>query len=421
MSTIAFTSRLAVLAACLLMGQGMLCPVVQARVTPATSVEQAIERAQKSKKDCLIFAYGDWDSYSSDIYNACWKNSSAMNKELENSTVVVEVNYPETVTEKDRKSFEKKSKGYPGTPPCLPSVAFVDSNGFHYATLSGSELGGEEKLFAQALAEVQKKRMERDEILKQAKLKKGVEKARAIGSAANVKGIKTDNKTLLALVKECDPSDISGYVRSLSFDIFKLQDEIQGDPIEKVTETLDKIINDEGYTKEQRQMVLGLKASTLSRAGGDHDKEIQAAYKKMYSLDPESLFGKVGRRGLQNTFSMAPLMDLMSKPEKDALAELDKIYNDKEFPYSDEQLQDMLDLRVRILSGANGKENRDEIIATYKKLIEVNPKTNLAEFAQQEIDDILNPGKRKERDRISREEATQKNEAYGEEIYPDDD
>lgn len=420
MSASAFTVRLSVLAAGLALSLAFLSPV-QARVTPATSVEQGMERAKKSKKDCFIFAYGDWDPYSNDIYNACWKNSSAMNKELENSTVTVEISFPETVTEKDKKAFEKKVKGYPGSPPCLPSVVMIDSNGFHYASVSGSQLGGEEKQFALALAEIQKKRIQRDEILKQAKLKQGVERARVIGSAADVQGINTDVKTLLPMVKECDPSDISGYVRRLEFDIFKLQDEVKGEPVEKFLPILDKIIDDKGYSVEQRQMVLGLRASMLRRAGGDNEKAVQDSYKKMYNMDPKSLFGRAGRRGLQETFNATPLMDLLSKPEKDALAELDKVYNDQEFPYSDDQKQEMLDIRVRILSGSRAKENKDQIIDTYKKLIEVNPKSNLAEFAQQEIEDLENPGKVRDRDRITREEATQRNEAYGEEIYPDDE
>lgn len=420
MSASLFSIRLSLLSASLLFGQILLTPV-SAGVTPATNVEQGLERAQKAKKDCLIFAYGDWDAYSNDIYKACWKSTSALGKELENSTVVAEVNFPQNPKESEEKSFKKKANGYPGSPPCLPSVAFVDANGFHYATVSGTALGGEEKQFALALGEVQKKRIQRDEILKQAKLKKGVERAKMIGSAGDIPGIRTDTKTLLALVKECDPSDMSGYIRRLSFDVFKLQDDLTGEELKKRLEMLDEIINDEGYAIEQRQMVLGLRAGELNRAGGDNEKAIQETYKKMYQLDPNSIFGRAGRRGLQETFSTTPLVDLVSKPEEEALAELNKVYNDKGFPYSNAQRQEMLDIRVRILSGARSKENKDAILATYKEMIELDPNSNWAEFAQQEIDFIINPNKRKDGDRMTREQATQPNVPYGEEIYPDDE
>lgn len=421
MSASSFSLRLSLLSASLLFGQFLLMAPVSAGVTPATNIEQGLERAQKSKKDCLIFAYGDWDAYSNDIYKACWKSTSALGKELENSTIVAEANFPQNPTESEKNSFKKKANGYPGTPPCLPSVAFVDASGFHYATVSGTALGGEEKQFALALGEVQKKRIQRDEILKQAKLKKGVERAKMIGSAADIPGIRPDTKTLLALIKDCDPSDMSGYIRRLSFDIFKLQDDLTGEELKKRLEMLDEIINDEGYSIEQRQMVLGLRAGELNRAGGDNEKAIQETYKKMYQLDPKSIFGRAGRRGLQETFSTTPLVDLLSKPEAEALAGLDKVYNDKDFPYSNAQRQEMLDIRARILGGARAKENKDAILATYKEMIELDPNSNWAEFAQQEIDFITNPNKRKDSDRMTREQATQPNEAYGEEIYPDDE
>lgn len=395
----------------------LAAPAALAKVTPASSVEQAQERSAKSKKDYFVLNYGEWDLVSTGVYKSCWKVTRSLDKELENSTIIAEATFSDNPTDAEKKAQERRNKGLKTTPPSLPSVLLFDADGFLYATVTGTDLPHEERLFAEKLGSVQKKRIERDELIRQAMLKKGVERAKMLGAAADVQGIKPSPK-ILELVKAADPSDKSGYVRRLSFDIFKLH-ELFKQPDEKALRECDKYINDEGYSIEQRQMVCGLKAHILRKDATKNADKIKETYNKMFKLGPDTIMGQAGKKGLQSTFDISSLNDLLDKPVKDALKEFDRILADTSFPYSDEQRQDILDLRARSMRGQM-EEYKQEIVDTYKKLIEINPNNKMAEYAQQEIDFLtLPPEELEKRQKIDRDDI-QSNEVLGEEIYPED-
>lgn len=394
-------------------------PGAEARVTTASSVEQAKERASKSKKDYLVLNYGEWDGYSSDIYKNCWKPTKHLDKALESSTILTEAVFGDDLTDAQKKAQERRNKGLNKTPPSLPSVFFFDQDGFHYATLTGSAVPAEETQFALAVGEIQKKRIKRDEIIKEAMLKKGLERAKLLGTAGDIEGIKVSPK-LLDLVKAADPGDQSGYIRRLTFDIFNLH-RLLKEPEDKAHKELDRMIADEGYSIEQRQAMLGLKNFIYRKNPAKNEKLIIATYEKMYKLGPDTIMGRSGKKGLQGTFDIGKISgEMFDKPVKDAISDLDKILADTSFPYSVEQKQDILELKARCML-PKVDEYKDEIVETYKKIIDLAPQSQMAQFAQQEIDFLtLSKEELDKRQRMSLDDID-RDELLGEEIYPDDE
>lgn len=397
-----------------------LSPLSEARVTTSTTVEQAKDRAAKSKKDYLVFNYGEWDPYSSEIYKSCWKSTRHLDKTLEPSTILAEATFGDNLTDAQKKAQERKNKGLDKTPPCLPSVFFFDQDGFHYGTLTGSAVPRDGMQFAEAVAEIQKKRIKRDEIIKEAQLKRGVERAKIIGSAADIEGIKVSPK-ILEMIKAADPRDQSGYIRRLTFDIFKFHDVLK-ESEEKAFKEMDKVINDEGYSVEQRQMVLGLKNFVYRKNPGENAKLIADNYRKMYELGPDTIIGKSGLKGLQESFDFASVaIKARDLPIDEAVKYVDTVLEDDSFPYSTEQKQDLIELQARCMAKEKDKY-KDAIVAKYKKIIEMTPDSDMAEFAQQEIDFLtLSPEELEKRERKSLDEMYDRDKILGEEVYPDDD
>lgn len=408
------------IAATLLLTAGILLPCADARVNTFNTVEQAKERSAKFKKDYLVFNHADWDLLSSSMFKTHWKNTKYLDKTLEPNTILTDAIFENDLADTNTKrNQEKKNKGLGKTPPSIPSVFFFDSDGFLYATLSGSEIPGEESQFADKVAEIQKKRIKREELIKEAMFKKGVERAKILGSAADIQGIKTSPK-ILELIRAADPSDESGYIKRLTFDIFSLH-KLLKEPEEKALQELDKKIADEGYSVEQRQMMLGLKNGIYRRNPEKNEKKIAETYEKMYKLDPTTIMGRSGMKGFQDTLDINKMSyDLYNLPIPDALKKIDAMLADTSFPYSVDQKQDLLEVRARCML-AKSLDYKDEIVETYKKLIDLAPDSKMAKFAQQEIDFLtLSEEELKKRERRDRDDFDRP-QAMGEEIYPDDD
>lgn len=281
---------------------GMVCcSQAMANVSRMSTPAKAQERAA-GKRDYLVLCYGEWDKFSNGIYKNIWRSANELNKHMEGGTVITEAVYMQSPTDADKKRMQKQNEGFKDLPRCLPSVYMYDADGFLYAVLAGGELPGGPDQFAQALAEVQKKRIERDELIKKGKSARDEERANFFRQAGDIQGIRISPK-LLALAKEYFPGNKYGLIDRFSFDIFNLH-HIYEKPLEEGIKEIDKYVNnDKTYSQEQRQTVLGLKASFLRKKGGK-DEDIKACYEQMVKINPETFMGKAGKGALDSYYGV---------------------------------------------------------------------------------------------------------------------
>ena len=277
-----------------LLGAGSL----QAAVSHMSEPDKARDRAL-GKRDYMILCFGDWDPYSKSVYDKCWRATMHLNKELESGTVLSDLSFPQYPSESEKKRWQKKNEGFNQLPRCLPSVYMFDDTGYLYCILAGSELSPNPPDFAKAIGDVQKKRVLRDELLKKAKTAKGDDRIKYMREAGDIEGIGRPPK-LLALAKEYDGGDSNGLVRRYSFDIFKLHPAFDEDK-KKGLDMIDKYAKDDKLTKQDRQMVYGLRASFLRRKNGS-EKEIKECYEQMTKINPDSFYGKVGVNAIKNYY-----------------------------------------------------------------------------------------------------------------------
>lgn len=305
-----FKSMIGKLSLCV-MAMALTMNSLEAAVTVAGSFSKGKESALKSKKDCLVFNYGDWDKLSTKMYEKNWKATTHLNKYLEPNTVIADVKVFQFPTKAQQREIERKGSDTMLSlekadrfflVPCQPSVIFIDKTSFPYAILEGVELPEDPEQFAKAVAEIQSKRAQRDQILEAAMKLKGKERAAMIMNASEVPGIKPDNARFAELVKACDPEDELGYYRRFTFDIFELHT-VLNEKKEDGLKLLDEELYKPGLSKEQQQMVLGLRGKILrvNLKGGDEAmmEELRANFQRMMDLDPDSVMGKSAKNALR--------------------------------------------------------------------------------------------------------------------------
>ena len=198
-------------------------------------------------------------------------------------------NLPDSRKERDEKLGLLKWVGA----HTYPAFVLYDKDGRHYATVlvPYSDCKNPEKI-AKQIAAARKSLAEQNALLAQAEKESGLAKAKLLGKAASFSNInRPDN--IVKRIKEVDPEDKSGYVRSLEFNGHAYAEGTSKTKDWKATlAEVEKKIEDKSYTDAQRQGLYATAIGLLHRHGTVADQKKLLKYiRAMHKLDPDSILG----------------------------------------------------------------------------------------------------------------------------------
>lgn len=255
--------------------------------TVADSVEDAKKRAKESRSDCIVMVYGgDWDRVGKAFHDKCWK---AVVPQIDPKAFVSTRLLPQVSSKEAEQEDNQKAKAFGADVPSVPSVFLFDADGFCYASLSGDLLPSTPTPLLTRIAQLQRLRASRDELIQKSQSLKGPEKAKMLGRAGEINGLNRP-PDLLKEIQKCDPEDKAGYAQRYTFEIWKLHENLDK-PKEEAIAALDAALKSPALTAQQKQKIYGLRG-TILRKNKASDSELKENYGKMRALDPQSIEGK---------------------------------------------------------------------------------------------------------------------------------
>lgn len=285
----------------------LIPPCIQAaQIAPNYEAAQAMPK----KDGYLVFAYAQgWDKFSKDLCTKLMNDATIQAAAGESVIIGMPVFQYAKQAQRD---FVTEIVGALGIREAesYPAIIFFTPKNRHYATICGPEVmrGNPEEL-----APLIQKRIaamhEQEELLDKAEKAEGVEKAKLLGEAARIKGANAPGG-IAKQVKQLDPDDSTGYVRSLNLNDFVFTEdflyETQGiaDPnkpkskreagtLEDALKKLDELIADPAYTNEQKQTFCANAIGAIHRLGDvTHHDKIKEYAAKMKTLAPETTLGR---------------------------------------------------------------------------------------------------------------------------------
>lgn len=243
----------------------------------------------------------DWDKFSKKTVKSFYKNK-AFRQEMANS-VIIEYAAPNffsapTKENPDLRDCRKEREAKLGKlkwtgAHTYPAFVLYDKNGRHYATVlvPHADRKNPEKI-AKQIAAARKALAEQNDLLAQAEKESGIAKAKLLGKAASFSNInRPDN--IVKRIKEVDPEDKSGYVRSLDFNGHAYAEGTSKTKDWKATlAEVEAKIADKSYTDAQRQGLYATAIGLLHRHGTVADQKKLVKYlRAMEKLDPDSILG----------------------------------------------------------------------------------------------------------------------------------
>lgn len=243
----------------------------------------------------------DWDKFSKKTVKSFYKNK-AFRQEMANS-VIIEYAAPNffsapTKENPDLRDCRKEREAKLGKlkwtgAHTYPAFVLYDKNGRHYATVlvPHADRKNPEKI-AKQIAAARKALAEQNDLLAQAEKESGIAKAKLLGKAASFSNInRPDN--IVKRIKEVDPEDKSGYIRSLEFNGHAYAEGTSKTKDWKATlAEVEAKIADKSYTDAQRQGLYATAIGLLHRHGTVADQKKLVKYlRAMEKLDPDSILG----------------------------------------------------------------------------------------------------------------------------------
>lgn len=275
-------------------------PAAKAELNMAENYEAAQANVPEDGYVLALYAE-DWDKFSKKTVKSFYKNK-AFRQEMANS-VIIEYAAPNffsapTKENPDLRDCRKEREAKLGKlkwtgAHTYPAFVLYDKNGRHYATVlvPHADRKNPEKI-AKQIAAARKALAEQNDLLAQAEKESGIAKAKLLGKAASFSNInRPDN--IVKRIKEVDPEDKSGYVRSLDFNGHAYAEGTSKTKDWKATlAEVEAKIADKSYTDAQRQGLYATAIGLLHRHGTVADQKKLVKYlRAMEKLDPDSILG----------------------------------------------------------------------------------------------------------------------------------
>ncbi len=264
---------------------------------PLQAVQQAETYEQASSlvgdDGYILFAYADgWDTYSRRVCQTLM--NSAKVKKVARNAVLMELPVPEAPTKEEQADLQKRfGKLKLPKADSYPALLLFDKDGRHYSTICGPFMQKARPTKVSALLEArlagcQKQR----KLLEEAQKAEGVEKARLLCQASIIPDIaRPDN--LGKQLRAADPEDKSGVIRRLLFNPWAFTEKIRKMEPDAALAELEKMLADNAYTDEQKQIFCTNAIGVLHRHGGENAAERIADYaRRMRAFAPDTTLGK---------------------------------------------------------------------------------------------------------------------------------
>ena len=280
-------------AACIL-----ACPL-----SPAASIATSIAEAEAAKpaNGYVVFTYGEgWDRFGKNLMQKLIK-SEALSAAVPD-TVFLEFGRPELATDEEKKAFEAaKGSLKIGDPKSYPALQLLDSQGRLYATICGPELiYGKEAELVELLKTHQTAMQQGTKLLAQADKATGQERAKLLAKAALLPNYNAPPKTVDEISK-LDPKNETGYVERLKFNPHHFAMKLYNKTPDEVLAEVDKILANDMYNTEEKQIVTLAALGTLRRNNSpDNMKKLVVYAKKIQEIDPKSPFASVGKLAIRD-------------------------------------------------------------------------------------------------------------------------
>ncbi len=269
------------------------------KLSEASTWQEAKTKAKVEKKDILLYVYGsNWNRLSLKFKKQIW-DTPAFKASIADQVIALSVDYLDTPTDEQKKSFHTKMRGFEMKRGKLkftsyPVLALYDASGREIEVWSGSRFPLMSSLAVSVIKDATKRRRERDRLLEEAKGLQGEKKAEVLYSAIELHaGMKNE---IIQQMKRCDPADESGYRGMLQFDgrkaMHRVNVLVKAKKYKEAIDWLEEQWKKPKLTIEQKQWILAAKGNVYRRWGKGHRDEMVQAWREAYELDPKSVPGR---------------------------------------------------------------------------------------------------------------------------------
>lgn len=258
---------------------------------PTMSLDEA--KAKVTDDGYILFAYAEtWDTYGKKVVRKLIKSKKVA--EAAGSAILLPYAMDQALDDEARKAFQAQWEGLKiPNADNYPALLFIDRNGRHYSTICGTYMTkARPSKVAKLISERMAAKRKQDELMRQAAAAKGVEKARLIAQACNIKDINRPDNYEKQL-READPKDESGVVRQVTFNPWGfVEKKIKEEP-DAVLAELDAMLADPAYTDDQKQVFCACAIGTLRRIGGPAAAKRMSEYaRKLESYGKDTVLGR---------------------------------------------------------------------------------------------------------------------------------
>lgn len=269
-----------------------LAPVAAIAYQKADSVEAAQSKVKDDGYAVFTYAEG-WDKHSKKTARNMMEHA-AVRKALGNA-VVMTLGVPNITTKEQHEAnaarFGKFDLSFPNS---YPAIIFYDKNGYRYAEVCISfDERKKPKAVAKRIREVMEGAAKQREIMAKAEAASGVEKARLLGQASAIPGIRKPDR-VAQRIKEADPEDKSRMLLYVNLNLpHKAIATADTKDWKATLEEIKGLMQHPMMTTENQQQLCCICIGLLHRHGGpEHMGEMKALIKKLRELDPDSMLGK---------------------------------------------------------------------------------------------------------------------------------
>lgn len=252
--------------------------------------------SQAGDEGVIVYLYGpDWNRKSTNMLKTFWKGKDVEQAAGESTMVAIPLYQRPNDAQK---AEQERIQGDFRIPPpkqyrSIPAIFMLDNTGRVYAWICGTDGFGEGETGALAVKQIKKYKelfAKQRELMEKSDKADGLEKARLIGQASTL-GIEPTSQAL-DQIKTFDPNDETGFVRRLTFDPHKFQEDHKDDETFAIEAEVMKIVEDKAYSELQRQEAYCVLIGQLRREKATPDV-LKRHILAMQKIDEKSMYGQI--------------------------------------------------------------------------------------------------------------------------------
>jgi hypothetical protein len=270
-----------------------LAPLTASAYIKANSVEEAKTRVTDDGYVVVTYAEG-WDKYSKKTARQLMEHT-AIKKALGKNTMLLTLGVPDVSTKKDHEEnkarFGHLDLSFPNS---YPAFIFYNKDGHRLADVCVSfEERKHPKKLARRISEVLDAAARQRQLLAQAETAGGVEKARLLGQAAAVPGLRHP-ANVARRIREADPDDRSRMHEFVTLNLpHRAIDTASTENWQATLSEIKEMMSIPLLTTEHKQQLCCIMIGLLRRHGGpQHLPALKETISQLRELDPDSIWGK---------------------------------------------------------------------------------------------------------------------------------